>query len=485
MRILYIDIDSLRPDHLGCYGYHRATSPNIDALARESVRFEHCYVSDAPCLPSRTALWSGRFGFRTGVVGHGRRAAQPFSQPDRGFTDLFSRTSWTAVLRAGGFHTASVSSFPQRHSAWHWYAGFHDVLDPGGGGVEIAPAVNRRALEWLGAHAREDTWFLHVNYWDPHTPYRTPLDYGEPFTDDAPPAWITEEVRQRLWEGYGPHSAQEPHGFVPPRGERYPRMPDAIDSMEAVKRWFDGYDTGIRYADELIGRLLNTLADAGVLDETAIIVSADHGESQGELNVWGDHQTADHIASRVPLIVRWPGVESRVDTALHYQVDWAATLLELAGAQVPEEWDGQPFTDAFRAGSEEGRSSLVLGQGAWTCMRSVRWDRYLCLRTYHDGYLQLSPLMLFDVCDDPHQQHDLAPERSDLTDHAMALLTDWQRTMMLRSGTDVDPLMTVLRQGGPWQVQGYLRAYVDRLCATGREHAARHLELEHSSELEP
>ncbi len=51
MRILYIDVDSLRPDHLGCYGYHRATSPNIDALAREGVRFESCYVSDAPCLP--------------------------------------------------------------------------------------------------------------------------------------------------------------------------------------------------------------------------------------------------------------------------------------------------------------------------------------------------------------------------------------------------------------------------------------------------
>ncbi len=69
MRILYIDIDALRPDHLGCYGYHRPTSPNIDALAQEAVRFDNCYVSDAPCLPSRTALWSGRCGFNTGVVG--------------------------------------------------------------------------------------------------------------------------------------------------------------------------------------------------------------------------------------------------------------------------------------------------------------------------------------------------------------------------------------------------------------------------------
>ena len=70
MRILFIDIDTLRPDHLGCYGYHRNTSPNIDRLARTGVRFENCYVSDAPCLPSRSGLWSGRTGFHNGAINH-------------------------------------------------------------------------------------------------------------------------------------------------------------------------------------------------------------------------------------------------------------------------------------------------------------------------------------------------------------------------------------------------------------------------------
>ena len=67
MRILYIDIDTLRPDHLGCYGYHRDTSTNIDRIAAQGARFENCYAPDAPCLPSRSALWSGRFGYHTGV----------------------------------------------------------------------------------------------------------------------------------------------------------------------------------------------------------------------------------------------------------------------------------------------------------------------------------------------------------------------------------------------------------------------------------
>src|SRR5207248_4662020 len=106
----------------------------------------------------------------------------------------------------------------------------------------------------------------------------------------------------------------------------WPRQPTKIDSMEQVRRMFDGYDAGVRYADEHIGRLFNALADQGVLDETAIIISADHGENLGELNIYGDHQTADQITCRVPLIVRWPGILTggRVDRALHYHVDLAA-----------------------------------------------------------------------------------------------------------------------------------------------------------------
>ncbi|UCD59275.1 MAG: sulfatase-like hydrolase/transferase, partial [Candidatus Hydrogenedentota bacterium] len=110
MRILYIDVDSLRADHLGCYGYHRNTSPHIDKLAENGVRFENAYVSDAPCLPSRTALWSGRCGFHTGVVNHGGTAAQPFVEgPARGFRDLFGTTGWMSQLRRRGYKTATVS----------------------------------------------------------------------------------------------------------------------------------------------------------------------------------------------------------------------------------------------------------------------------------------------------------------------------------------------------------------------------------------
>ena len=487
MRILYIDIDTLRPDHLGCYGYHRDTSPNIDALAERAARFDNCYVTDAPCLPSRAALWSGRCGFHTGVVGHGGTAADPFIEgPSRGFRDLFWATCWMTALRRAGFRTVTVSPFGERHGAWHWYAGFNEIYNPGKGGMEIADDVTPIALDWIRRNARDDDWFLHINYWDPHTPYRTPEAFGNPFQDDPLPGWLTEEVRRRAWEGFGPHSAQEPHGWG---GEtfyqNYPRIPAQLDSMDAVRRWIDGYDVGIRYADEHVGRLLNALADEGVLDETIIMVSSDHGENQGELNVWGDHQTADHITSRVPLIVRWPGLtdEPRVDRALHYHYDWAATLIELVGGQVPDNWDGRPFTAAFRQSREEGRPYLVVSQNAWSCQRSVRFDDYICLRTYHDGYKQLEPVMLFDLANDPHEQHDLAAERPDLVDRAMGMLAEWHHEMAATSRHNVDPMMTVLREGGPFHTRGELPAYLERLRATGRAHHAERLAARHPDEL--
>ena len=103
MKILYVDIDTLRPDHLGCYGYGRSTSPNIDAVAADGVRFEDYYCSDAPCLPSRAALMTGRFGIHTGCVGHGGINAEICREgPERGMADFNGRYNLPAVLRRAG-----------------------------------------------------------------------------------------------------------------------------------------------------------------------------------------------------------------------------------------------------------------------------------------------------------------------------------------------------------------------------------------------
>jgi arylsulfatase A-like enzyme len=473
VRILYIDIDSLRPDHLGCYGYHRQTSPNIDRLAAGGVRFDQCYVTDTPCLPSRTALFSGRCGIHTGVIDHGGVAADPFLEgPRRGFKSALCTTSWMACLRQAGFRTVTVSPFGERHAAWHWYAGFSEMYNTGRSGGERADEVAPVAIDWIRRNGAADNWFLHVNFWDPHSLFATPEAFGRPFAHGPLSSWLTEEVRQQHWQGIGPHSAREVSGFEARPNSHFSSGRSEIATLADVRAMLDGYDTEIRYADHHVGQLLNALADVGVLEETAVIVSADHGQNLGELNVYADHQLADAVTTHIPLIVYWPGVTDhqagRVDTALHYHIDYAATVIELAGGTVPALWDGVSFAGALRRGNEEGHPFLVLSHGAWSCQRAVRFGDYLLLRSYHDGYHGFPARLLFDLSADPHEQHDLAPERPDLVGQALTYLDDWYGRMMATATHPQDPLWTVVHAGGAFHTRGHLPGYLERLRATDR-----------------
>lgn len=486
MRILYIDIDALRPDHLGCYGYHRKTSPTIDALANRGWRFDQCYCSDAPCLPSRTALYTGQLGIHTGVVNHGGEAADPWIQgPSRRFkTDLDMATLPMALQRAG-LHTAQISPFGQRHSARHFLSGFNEVHNTGGEGGESAPRVQPCALKWLADHGAEKNWYLHLNYWDVHTPYRVPESYGEPFAGDPLPAWLTEEVFEAHRKAVGPHSAQEIHLYTDQVPDHWPRQPGRLDTRAHLRAMIDGYDTAIRYVDDHIAELMRKLEELGVAEETTIIVSADHGENQGELGIYGEHGTADAITCRVPLIVSSPGLGSGKDCNLRYQLDLAPTLLDMIGRQdlTPASWDGQSFHGVFGGDQQAGaRDTLVVSQCAHVCQRGVRFGPWMFIRTYHDGFHLFPENMLFHLENDPHEQQDIARQHPEICREALARLTEWHDDAMRSSTSAIDPLWTVMREGGPFHARGHLASYCERLKKTGRGVAVPELMLRHPRE---
>ena len=489
MRILYIDIDSLRPDHLGCYGYHRNTSPNIDALAAQGAVVRGLYASDSPCLPSRTAFFGGKFGTQTGVINHGGVCADLHPEgKDRDFRTKAADHSLASLLTRGGYWTASVSPFPRRHSAYQMTYGFNETVDTGKGGLENADEIFEPTRRWLNGHARDDNWFLHVNMWDPHTPYDTPASFGNPFKDEPIDSWITEEVIARQRESYGPHSAREVPHYNPDIDPKvWPWGRGEIKSLEDAKVHIDGYDCGVRYADEYIGRIVHLLEVAGVLEDTAIIVAADHGENLGELNVWGDHQTADEFTNHIPGIIRWPGVTpAGVQIGgLCYHLDLAATIVDLASPYGQEEmeragWEGIPILLAREENGptsqpSSSRSKLFLSQGAWSLQRSARWDNTILIHTVDTGMKDFSEWMLFDLAADPHQTKNLAGAHASIIDEVGAEMADW----FARKSHDCplgDPFNQVLAEGGPYhaRVRGVeWGAYLKRLESTGR---VRHAE---------
>jgi arylsulfatase A-like enzyme len=497
MNILYIDIDSLRPDHLGCYGYPRNTSPNIDALAKEGLRFRNCYTPDAPCLPSRSAMTTGKFGFHTGVVNHGGERSVMFNYGrDRQFSDNWTQQNWASQFQNKGYHTVAFSPFAQRHGAWHWYAGFMEIHNTGGGGQETADEIAPQVNEWLDRKGNEDKpFFMWLNVWDPHTPYRTPEEYGNPFHDDPIPSWYTEDIRKDHWQKAGPHSAREVNGYLPrepwlyrPDGvtARYPSIldyqPTEMKDMTEVRKMFDGYDMGVSFADYHVGQIIQKLKDLNLYEDTAIIISADHGENLGELWVYGDHQTADQFTHNIPMIVRWPGkTDDRAgqeDPRLMYNIDMAATTLDWAGGGDCDQWDGKSFAEDLKSGTSH-RDHLVLSQMAWCAQRSARWDHYICIETYHDGYHDYPEHMVFDLDADPHEQINLAGDRPDLVNKGKALLAQWKSDCLETAHIKEDPLTTVLKEGGPMHVRDDGPVYLKRLRETGRGEIAERLAQKH------
>ncbi len=487
MRILMLDLDTLRPDHLGCYGYHRNTSPNIDAVARQGVRFNQYYCPDAPCLPSRAALVTGAFGIHSGVVGHGGTAADlRLVGRERSFRDALGggQSLWVMLAQAG-LKTVSISPFAERHSAWWFNAGFREMHNTGQGGMESAEHVTPTALRWVEQNAQQDNWFLHINYWDPHTPYRAPAEFGNPFANEPLPAWITEEVLAEHLKHVGPHSAHEINMFNAKEDPKFPRHPGALRNMADVRRMMDGYDCGIRYMDGHIGQLFEGLKKAGVWDDLAIIITADHGENMGELGIYGEHATADVATCRIPMIIRWPGMAAgKVCDGLRANLDLAPTLAELLNRRRHPLWQGESYANALRTGQDTGRDDLVISQCAHVCQRSIRFGPWLYMRTYHDGYHLFPQEMLYNTVDDPHLQRDLAAARPEVVREGAARLLRWHDEMMrtMPHGYTVDPLDTVMAEGGPLHARGRLAGYCEQLQATGRGWAIEELKRRHPGE---
>lgn len=490
MKVLFIDIDTLRPDHLGCYGYSRNTSPNIDSIAREGICFDNYYCADAPCLPSRAASFTGQCGIRTGIVGHGGTTAdmRPWGE-EREFRDVRSMGSLFTQMRRAGFYTVSFSSFPERHTAWWFNAGLNEWHNCGGVGHESAEAVTPSVLEWLKNNGREKDWFLHVHYWDPHGPYRAPAEFGNPFEEEPlGDSWITEEIFQEHLQHVGPHGANEIYMWNDVADPKYPRYPGKLESLGDVKNFIDQYDCGVKYADSHVGQILSCLRELGIYGEDlAVIITSDHGENLGELGIYGEHATADMATGHIPFIIKWPGGLKEVhDKAFHSNVDMLPTLRELLQVdkkepmfkhmEIPDNhYDGSSYAKTIYTGEECGRKAVVISQCAHVCQRSVRFGDYFYIRTYHGGYHLFDKEMLFDLKESSHEIRNIASKHPELCDHAAGILLDWNDEMMEKSQYQIDPLWTVMKEDGPYHVHGQLEGFIKRLEKTSRKNKVEQL----------
>jgi len=449
MRIIFFDIDCLRPDHLGCYGYKRPTSPAIDAIARQGTMFTHFYCANSPCLPSRANWISGRFGIRNGVasnVGVGsnfyiRHTDYGGPEPDN---ELFSR-----LLRKNGYDTISFSNFADRHSAYWFMCGWSEFHTPNlKCGAETAEEVNEVVLRWLKYNARRENYLLHINYWDTHRCYKMDPKWADRFKGtpvDQP--WPDADAINRHQQMSGPFTArgQFKNGISP-----FPLMPGTIESRQDFEHMVTGYDAAIAYVDYHVGIVLNELACQSVLDDAVIIISSDHGDAFGEHGIYSDHVCADECIHHIPLIIRCPGLVKSAHTShgLLYNVDLPATICDILGIERPEDWDGLSFRSNLQRRRELDREYLVWDHGLYTVQRAVRTRNHLMVETYDSWLYNFEPVELYEISTDIYQTRNVRDEQPNLVRQCKDILESWVEQQMARPNAIEDPLRQILRERG-------------------------------------
>ena len=389
--LLYV-IDTLRADHLGCYGYGRPTSPQLDALARDSALFTDAFAQASWTRSATASILTGRY-----PQAHGATTLRSGLRP--GIATL------AELLQEHGYRTGAFVTSVNVAPQWGFQRGFETYRylaeDENSPTVHVGSDVlNAHALEWLTTDQRRP-FFLYLHATDPHSPYRPPPPWAERLADGValPPERLDAALLNFRQHDIGP-------------------TPDEVRALTAA------YDGEVAFTDENLGHLLAELRRLGLYDRTLILVIADHGEE------FADHGGLEHGRTlyeemlHVPLIVRAPGAPAGTRVAARVQqIDVVPTILDYLSIPGPADLPGRSLlpgiagaqldpVDAF-AETALGRRQVLdaVVMGDWKVIRR---------RT-----TSAETVEAYDLGADPGERGDRGMQRPVLLGYARQALAAW------------------------------------------------------------
>jgi arylsulfatase A-like enzyme len=371
--VILIIIDTVRADHLGCYGYDRETSPNLDALAKESVLFKKA-ISLAPwTTPAIAGMFTGQF---PRVLGYHDEAVVVDEKA----------LCLAEIFRNNGYATAGVISHIFVSAKLGFDQGFDlfDEENAQGHGHISSPSITGKGIAFVDAH-RDKKFFLFLHYFDPHCDYilHQPYDFYPDYAGELHSGQPIEDLRKAA-----PGMTSDDRRYL-----------NAL------------YDSEIRFTDEHIGRLFRHLRDLGLYEDLLIVVAADHGEGFLERNEsWIGHtKNVYQELIHVPFIIKLPGSgKGRTVDQWVSLVDFMPTVVAAAGLKVPEGYkhDGRDLLAAETGGDREPVFSETGRWGDQKCLISGTWK---ILNDRESNYLHL-----YDLDSDPGETRDASSANKDV-----------------------------------------------------------------------
>jgi arylsulfatase A-like enzyme/Tfp pilus assembly protein PilF len=392
LNVVLITIDTLRADHVGCYGYKPIKTPNIDGLAADGARFERAFAVVPVTLPSHSSMLTGTYPMLSGMhdfSGNKLSSLQP---------------TLASVLKQAGYQTGAVIAAAVLDSRFGLNQGFDFYYDhfefnrldeanldemerPGNVVADVA-------LDWLAKNSQKK-FFLWMHLYDPHFPYHPPEPYSREY-------------------------AAQP------------------------------YDGEIAFADEQVGRLLRFLKEKGIYKNTVIVLSGDHGESLGEHGEKTHGFFIYNATMHVPLIIRLPqNAAARVVADPVSLVDLMPTVLGAVGLEVPSQVQGRsllPELQAERAARDvQANRDLALYGETFLPRIHFNWSELRGSENTKYHFIDAPRPELYDLAKDPGEVHNLIAEKKAVTEEMRAklvgMIRDYSAGKEMAEKTGLDPAL--------------------------------------------
>ena len=386
--VILISMDTLRADHLGCYGYHRDTSPAIDALAGRGVRFESMSSTSAWTTPAHGSLFASRYPAQQGIVTFdGRKKARSLRSDELMLAEVLAEAGYETQAFTGGGYVSRKLGFGQ---------GFDEYRD-----LKALQGYLADLMFWLDRRDADRPLFLFVHFYNTHRPYRPPV----------------QEFKDMFRGGYT--------GKFPVRKvcdkKRWPLKKE--DLAYVVSQ----YDGEIAHADHLLGKFFAFLEQTGIDDRALVVFLSDHGEE------FFEHGGCDHVTTvyeeliRVPFIMAGPGIEpGRVVEEPVSIIDVAPTILDYLGLPVPGSMEGVSLMSVL-AGEARPCAHQFFETGLHEQERIVRGIRTGELKLVFDH--EDLAVEMYDLARDPLEKKDVLGVSAAQAASLSAAFLAWREAM--------------------------------------------------------